>query len=113
MVMENKTQPGALGGILCFRDESVGKLLSSCSDCGPGAAQEQYKSCSISSLPHPLLSCTQSHWEQGKSEALYSSFIHSHHCASMEFFSTKLSLLSIPDSGFAFYGRGKGTKAVT
>ncbi|KAL9823747.1 feather keratin 1-like [Geothlypis trichas] len=56
MVMENKTQPGALGGIFCFEDESVGKLLSSCSDLGPGAPQEQYKSSSISSLSHPLLS---------------------------------------------------------
>lgn len=43
VLMETKTQPGALGQIFCFRDECVGKLLSSCSDCGPEAVLEPYK----------------------------------------------------------------------
>uniref|UniRef100_A0A8U7NYY6 Keratin n=1 Tax=Corvus moneduloides TaxID=1196302 RepID=A0A8U7NYY6_CORMO len=43
LLMETKTQPGAVGHIFCFRDECVGKLLSLCSDCGLGAALEQYK----------------------------------------------------------------------
>lgn len=42
-LMETETPPGALGQIFCFRDESVGRLPSSCSDCGPGAGLEQYK----------------------------------------------------------------------
>lgn len=51
---ETKTQPGAFGRTVCFGDESAGKLLPLCSDCGPGAMQEQYKSRSFSSLSHPL-----------------------------------------------------------
>ena len=40
-----------------------------CSDCGPGAMQEQYKSRNFSSLSHPLLS-PPSPLEQGEYEAL-------------------------------------------
>ena len=53
---ETKTQPVPLSRIFCFGGESVGKLLPACSDCVPGAVQEQYKSGPFSSLSHPLLS---------------------------------------------------------
>ncbi|XP_050768006.1 feather keratin 1-like [Gymnogyps californianus] len=53
---ETKTQPVPLSRIFCFGGESVGKLLPACSDCAPGAVQEQYKSGPFSSLSHPLLS---------------------------------------------------------
>lgn len=55
VLTETKTQPGALGRTVCFGDESVGKLLPRCSDCGPGAVLEQYKSRTFPSLSHPLL----------------------------------------------------------
>ncbi|XP_064255788.1 feather keratin 1-like [Passer domesticus] len=42
-LMEIKPQRVALGWIFCFGGECVGKLLSLCSACGPGAVQEQYK----------------------------------------------------------------------
>lgn len=55
VLTETKTPPGAFGRTVCFGDESVGKLLPRCSDCGPGAVPEQYKSRTFSSLSHPLL----------------------------------------------------------
>ena len=66
---ETKAQPVPLSRIFCFGGESVGKLLPTCSDCAPGAVQEQYKSGPFSSLSHPLL-LPPSPWEQGESEAL-------------------------------------------
>lgn len=59
-----------------------------------------------SSSPHNLL-------ENKVSLKLFYSFIYSNNYPSMGFFSTKLSLYFIPDSMAAFYGRGKGAKAVT
>ena len=55
VLMETKTQPMPLSRIFCFGGESVGKLLPACSDCAPGAVQEQYKSGPFS-LSHALLS---------------------------------------------------------
>ena len=42
-LMEIKPQRVALGRIFCFAGECVGKLLSLCSACGPGAVQQHYK----------------------------------------------------------------------
>ena len=69
VLMETKTQPVPLGRIFCFGGESVGKLLTACSDCTPGAVQEPYKSGSFSSLSHPVL-LPPSPWEEGESEGL-------------------------------------------
>lgn len=51
---EAKSQLVALGRIFCLGNESVGKLLLQCRDCGPGAVQEKYKSWPIPSLSHPV-----------------------------------------------------------
>ncbi|XP_051625692.1 feather keratin 1-like isoform X3 [Manacus candei] len=66
--METKPESVPLHWVVCFGDESVGKLLPWCSDCGPGAVQEQYKSRLFSLLPHSLHS-PPSPWEQGAAPA--------------------------------------------
>lgn len=70
-LMETKARPVALGRGFCLGGESVGKLLPLCSDCGPGAVQQLYKSRSFSSLSHPLFSAPP-HWEQGEFQRLFS-----------------------------------------
>lgn len=105
---ETKAQLVALGRIFCFGDESVGKLLPLCSDCGPGAVQQKYKSQPFSSLSHPVL-LSPSHWEQGKVED-FSALPPSILLPSV--FCTYLPLCSMPGHGAAYDGRGTGTERV-
>ena len=111
VLTETKTQPVPLGRIFCFGGESVGKLLPACSDCGPGAVPEQYKSGPFSSLSHLLLSAP-SPWEQGEFGALSCLPAHLPPCAPLGFFNTYLSLCPMLCLEAVCEGREKGGEGV-
>lgn len=102
-LMEIKPQRVALGWIFCFGGECVGKLLSSCSACGPGAVPEQYKRGTFSLFAHSLFSPPPP-WDQGESEAL--SFI----LPPLGFLITFSALIPCGFLSTAGYGRGKWPK---